>query len=318
MSTVVSLGSINADFVVRSGESPSGPGSLLATDFLRTSGGKAANVAVLARRLGAPAILLGCVGDDDLAQQALAGPLGAGVDVAGVRRRPGASGYSAVTVPPDGAKTIVLAPNANDGWADAAEEVGREIAAMSAGSVLVADLEVPVAVVRAALVAARRAGLTTVLDPAPPDRLSDDLLDLADHLTPDHAEAARITGADTGDARGAARAAGHLRQRGAATVHVKLADGGCVTAGDVLTLVRAPDVPVVDATGAGDAFAGALGWALGQGHPVARAAEYAVAASACAVGGYGSQESYPDLEELTAMVERVRSCSLPSDEGPVP
>jgi ribokinase len=120
---IVSIGSINADFVVRVDASPAGSGSQLARDLLRTSGGKAANVAVLAQRLGTPARLIGCVGDDDLAAQALAGPVAAGVDTTGVRRAPGPTGYSSVMVPPDGAKTIVLATNANDEWADAADEV---------------------------------------------------------------------------------------------------------------------------------------------------------------------------------------------------
>lgn len=303
---LLSLGSINADFAVRTEAPPSGPGALLATDLLRTSGGKAANVAVLAQRLGVPARLLGCVGDDDLAAQALAGPLAAGVDTSGVRRRPGPTAYSSVVVPPDGAKTIVLALNANDAWGDEADAVAAEVAAAPTGSVLVADLEVPVEVVRAALAVARDAGLSTVLDPAPAERADDDLLALADHLTPDHSEAETLTGIDTSSVDGACAAALALRRRGASTVHVKLADGGCATATpDGVLVVGAPSVEPVDATGAGDAFAGALGWALHQGHDLGDAVVLAVAASTVAVTGYGSQESYPSLDALRGMAARV-------------
>jgi ribokinase len=309
MTAVVSLGSVNADFLVRVPEPPAGSGALLGESLLRTSGGKAGNVAVLAARLGTPARLLGCVGDDDLAAQALRGPESARVNLRGVRRRRGLTGYSSILVPPGGAKTIVLVPNANDAWGDDGERVAAEVDAAPDGSVLVADLEVPVALVLAALQVARERGLTTVLDPAPPDRATDELLALADHLTPDHTEAQQLTGEDTAEAAGAARAAVELRKRGAAVVHVKLAGGGCVTAtADGLTLVEAPaDVPVVDATGAGDAFAGGLAVALVRGRSAVEAAEHAVAASTCAVGGYGSQESYPDAATLAAMLARVSS-----------
>ncbi|HEY9556919.1 MAG TPA: PfkB family carbohydrate kinase [Acidimicrobiales bacterium] len=308
---IISLGSINADFAVRAEEVPSGPGAILAHDLLRTSGGKAANVAVLARRLGAPASLLACVGDDDLADQALAGPRAEDVDLTGVRRRPGPTAYSSITVPRDGAKSIVLALNANDEWADDADAVRDDVRGAPAGSVVVVDLEVPELLARAALEAAREQNLTTVLDPAPPQRLDEELLALADHVIPDHQEAEQLTDVDTESIEGAERAAAQLRERGARTAHVKLADGGCVTASpEGVWIVEAPDdVEVVDATGAGDAFAGGLSWALLMGEPVERAAAIAVAAATCAVTAYGSQESYPSLAALRSMAERVVATS---------
>ena len=304
---ILSLGSINADFLVRADEPPSGPGSSLARDLLRTAGGKGANVAVLAARLGVPVRLLGCVGDDDLADQALAGPRAVGVDLSGVRRRQGPTGYASVVVPPDGAKTIVLFTGANDAWADDAAAVATDVRAAPDRSLLVVSLEVPGEVVAAALRAARERGFVTVLDPAPPDRLDASLFELADHLTPDHSEAEELTGIDTSDDEGASKAAQALRDRGAGTVHVKLAKGGCVVASeDGTTVVRAPDVDPVDATGAGDAFAGALGWALHEGRDAVDAARAAVAASTIAVTVFGSQESYPSPDDLAAMVERVQ------------
>lgn len=306
---ILSLGSINADFAVRADAAPEGPGAVLARDLLRTSGGKGANVAVLAARLGAPAALLGCVGDDDLAAQALRGPVAAGVDMSLLRRTTGPTAYSSIVVPPGGAKSIVLALNANDAWpeGDDGARVRDDVAGAPDGSVLVADLEVPVALVAAALRAARDRGFTTVLDPAPPERHDEALLALADHLTPDHSEAAELTGTDTSDPDGAAKAAGALRERGAGTVYVKLGEGGCVVAARAgVSLVEAPDVEPVDATGAGDAFTGALAWALHEGRSALDAAKVAVAASTCAVLAYGSQESYPTRRALAAMEERVR------------
>lgn len=308
---ILSLGSINADFQVRVRRPPGGSGTRLAHDLLRTSGGKGANVAVLAHRLGGDARLLGSVGDDDLAEQALAGPRREGIDVDAVHRVAGRTGVSSIAVAPDGEKSIVLALEANDAWAEHHDSVRRVVATAPAGSVLVVDLEVSLPCVEAAVQAARSVRFPVVLDPAPPERLPDGLMEHIDHVVPDHAEAAALTGIDTISTDGALRAAHELRRRGAGTAYVKLASGGCAVAGpDGATLVEAPDgVEVVDTTGAGDAFAGALAWALVEGLTATDAAVVAVAASACAVGRYGSQESYPTRSQLEAMRTRVTTAS---------
>jgi ribokinase len=147
----------------------------------------------------------------------------------------------------------------------------------------------------------------TVLDPAPPDAVTDDLIALVDHITPNHREAAELTGVETTDVDGALRAAVDLRDRGAGAAYVKLAKGGCALAWRAGTSVIEPPrgLHVVDATGAGDAFAGTLGWAVLGGHDPPGAATLAVAASACSVGVYGAQESYPTLEQLRDMAARV-------------
>jgi ribokinase len=315
MAVILSLGSINADFQVRVEEAPEGPSTVLANELLRTSGGKAANVAVLARRLGAEARLLGCVGDDDLAEQALAGPRREGVDLGLVRRGPGPTGLSQIAVTPDGEKLIILALNANDAWADDADRVAQAVAEAPAGSVLVADLEIPPVLVTAAVRAARQAGLLIVLDPAPADRVPEDLLPLVDHITPDHREAQTLTGIDASEPDGARRAAEQLRERGVGAAHVKMASGGCAVAfQDGTAMVAGPaDPTVVDATGGGDAYAGALAWALWSGRSPREAAPLAVAASACAIGAYGSQESYPSPVELAAMHVRVVQANQPRE-----
>ncbi len=174
--------------------------------------------------------LLGCVGEDDLADQALDGPRRAGVDLAGVRRAPGPSGLSTILVTPDGDKTIVLALIANEAWAQEGERVADEVSQAPPGSVLVVDLEVPASLVDRAVRTARGHGLVVVLDPAPAERLPDHLLRLVDHVTPDHGEAHGLTGIDAASPEGALRAAEALRQQGAGAAYVKLSTGGCAVA----------------------------------------------------------------------------------------
>lgn len=145
-----------------------------------------------------------------------------------------------------------------------------------------------------------------MVDPAPPERLAKDLFGEVDHLIPDHHEAAALTGIDTGSADGALRAAEALHERGVGFGYVKMAAGGCAVAGEHRAVVEAPGaLDVVDTTGAGDAFAGGLAWALLDGRPPLEAAGMAVAASSCAVEHYGSQESYPTLDQLVAMTDRL-------------
>ena len=218
---------------------------------------------------------------------------------------------ASIAVGPDADKSIVLALNANDACGDQTDALSREVAGASAGSVLVVDLEVSMTCVQAAVHAARCAGFPVVLDPAPPQRLPPRPLEAVDHVTPNHAEAQKLTGVSAGSPEGAADAAQALRQREAGTAYVKLASGGCAVASPAgIWMVEAPPgVDSVDSTGAGDAFAGALAWSLLAGRGAIEAAAVAVAASACAVERYGSQQSYPFRDELDSMRSRVRATS---------
>jgi ribokinase len=309
---LLAVGSINADFEVRVAEPLRLGSSYLGSDLLRASGGKGANVAVLATRLGAGVRLFGCVGDDDLARQALAGPRAAGVDLSAVRVAGGSTGFAAVLVGPDGNKIIVVAAGANNAFSDQ-DSAALVTAVHRAGepAVLVADLEVPPESVRPALVAARAAHVCTVLDPAPAGRLPKDMLSLVDHVTPNANEASEITGVEVRTADDGALAAQWLRHHGAGTAYIRMSDGRCVVASaDGTRTVRPPDgIRVVDTTGAGDAFTAALAVAVLPGLPPVEAAMHGVAAAACAVGGYGAQPSYPTRAELAAMIERVREAA---------
>jgi ribokinase len=306
---VFAAGTVNADFVLRIDAPLEQGASLIARRLLRTSGGRAANAAVMARRLGTPARLYGCVGTDALADQALAGPRAAGVDLTGVRPVATDTGIATILVAERGAKTMVFAAGANDAFADAdGDRLAGELRAAAGGSVLVVDTEVSPTAIELALEGARESGRPTILDPTRPDRATDRLLSLSDHVMPNADEAARLTGIDVESPADAERAARKLRERGARHVHVRFRGGGCLTLSpDGEAVLRPPPgVDPVDTTGAGDAFAGTLATAIVAGHPTVEAARLAVAAAACAVTGFGPQESYPDRAALEAMARAVQ------------
>ncbi len=303
---LLSLGSINADFQMQLDRPLGSAETLPAHRFTRLSGGKAANRAFLARRLGVPAWLLGRVGDDDLREQAL-GILGErGVDLAGVSTAPGcATAFSVIAVPHDGKKGILLAGNANDSWDDAAvQSAADRVAAAPAGSVLSVDYEVPAGVVRRAAEAARARGVALVVDPSWPDRVEREVLAGALAVAPNAEEAEALVGVKAADPASAAEAARRLAALGPRLAFVKLEDGGCVLAeaGGAVTHIPPVEVPVVDTTGAGDAFTGALAVALLERKPARDAALFAVAASHAAVSAWGSQPAYPDRARIEALL----------------
>ncbi|MBM9595731.1 PfkB family carbohydrate kinase [Roseitranquillus sediminis] len=307
---IFSLGSINADFHVRVDRRPEPGETLIGRDFRALGGGKAANVALLAMRLGHPAHLFGRVGNDALAEQALAPLRLAGVDLSGVSPVDGcATAVSMISVPPDGDKGIVLAPNANDRWdEDGIAALEANIAGAPEGAVLVLDCEVPAEVAARAAAAAGRRRLTRVLDPSPAERVDDALLAEADFVLPNSAEAEALTGIAIDDAASGARAARRLIDRGAGAACVKLPGGGSVLAErGRLSLVRAPQVDVTDTTGAGDAFAGAFAVALAEGRDPVEAVRFATAAASHVVTGYGSQPAYPDREDVERLLAGVQA-----------
>lgn len=319
--TVLSLGSVNADFQMRIDRRPDVSETLIGTGFCRLGGGKGANAAFIARRLGCAARLFGRVGADDLAEQALEPLRAAGVDLGGVSAvAGGTTGVSVITVPPDGKKGIVLAPNANRDWDDAAcAALTRAIGAAPDGAVLILDCEVPVALAEAAAEAAGARGLRRILDPSPADAVSDALLCAVDIVLPNPGEARTLTGCTVADAAGACRAAEELSRKGPATVCAKLPDGGCVLwQGGRAQHVAGPQVDPVDTTGAGDAFAGALAAALAQGRDMAEAVRWAVAAADIAVTAFGSQPAYPDRAALDRRLALVRCTELGPGGGAAP
>ena len=306
--TIISLGSINADFQVRAERWAEAGHDLLTTDFMRFGGGKAANVAYAAHRLGSPVMLIGHVGDDDLAEQALSPLRRLQLNlqfVSSVRGTP--TGFVTVVVTPDGTKTMIAAHNANDVWTDEeAANAATTVAQASDGSILVIDCAVSIDPVERAARAAVGREFPVILDPSPAERMSDRLFPLSDFLTPNPVEAKRLTGIAVHSFDDALRAGRALLSRGTKVALMKMPQGGCVIVTGVSAFVIRPTaVKVADTTGAGDLFAGALAVALLEGRSLVDAARFAVAAAHVSVTRYGAQASYPDRAEIDEMLARL-------------
>jgi ribokinase len=209
---------------------------------------------------------------------------------------------------------MVSARNANEAWAaDDLCDVQSAVENAPPGSLLVADLGIPPFVVQRAAESAHARGMSVVLDPAPPEHMEERLYPLADILTPNALEAQRLSGRAVASAEDAGAAAAVLRERGTSAVVIKLQNGGCVVAtAQGWRHFTAVPVPVVDTTGAGDAFAGALAVALLEGRTLDQAALMGTAAAAIAVGGYGAQPSYPDRSRLDGMFQLLQEANARS------
>ncbi|WP_225031007.1 ribokinase [Paraburkholderia sp. XV] len=306
-STIISIGSINADFQMRTSDNEHSETSR-AERFCRLSAGKAANRAYLARRLKHDARLIGMVGDDDLAEQALGSLREHGVDLSAVMRAPGCpTAVSIIMVPSGGKKRIVLAPNANECWRP--EQIGAAIRALEAAppdSLLTMDCEIAAHVSAALLDAAVKRRLRIVLDTAPPEYSGkDEIRRLWPHIvacSPNEEEAAALTGMRVGGRHDAMRAARKLHESGFELACVKLGDGGCAAfSNEGPRIVKVPAIKPEDTTGAGDAFTGALAVALGENLRFDDALRFATASANVAVTRWGSQESYGTREEIDSL-----------------
>ena len=281
------VGSLNVDLVVTAARLPRPGETVIGGTFERHGGGKGANQAVAAARAGARVRMVGAVGEDDLGEEALGLLEAEGIDVTGIARLAQAdTGVALIVVDEHGENQIAVASGANAELS--ADAVERGLGALAGGVVLL-GLEVPDAAVLAGARCARAAGLPILLDPAPARELADALLDLGPLLTPNAAEACVLSGVQ--DPQAAARA---LAKRTGAPVVVTLgADGALLADGGGLERVAPLPVRAADATGAGDAFSGALACELAAGAALRDAVRFAVAAAGLSTEGRGARDGIP-------------------------
>ncbi|MEU2423217.1 ribokinase [Streptomyces sp. NPDC007851] len=292
------VGSANADLVIEVERRPAAGETVLGGDLATHPGGKGANQAVAAARLGARTALLARVGDDAHGRLLLDAQRAAGADTAGVLVGGAPTGVALITVDPSGDNSIVVSPGANGRLAPA--DVRAATGLLRRSRVVSAQLEIPLETV-VEVVRNLAPGSRFVLNPSPPLPLPAEVLAACDPLIVNEHEAKVILGEAVADGEPADWAR-LLLAKGPRSVVVTLgADGALVADGEQVTAVPSVRVAAVDTTGAGDAFTAALAVRLGAGASLPEAAAYAARVGAAAVTRRGAQESYPTAAEVEAL-----------------
>lgn len=294
MARVVVVGSINMDVVARAPRHPTVGETVLGTTLALVPGGKGANQAVAASRLGAPTELVGRLGTDAFGDILLDFLAAEKMGLEGVRRVNGvATGTALIVVGDGGDNTIVVVPGANHGLTTA----DVEDMPVEPGDVVVVQYELPLEVVHAVLTRARRNGARTVLNPAPAQPSRPELLALADFVVLNEGELALLCGADE-----VIPGLRSLRRRPQQVLVATLgAHGAIALVGDHVVAVPGLDVPAVDTTGAGDCFVGALAASLCSWADVEEAVHFANLAASLAVQRAGAGTGMPYLADVEAL-----------------
>jgi ribokinase len=300
---LVVIGSANRDLVVTTDRIPSAGETVIGGAFVTAAGGKGANQAVAASRLGAEVWFVGCVGQDAFGEVLATEMEDAGVNTELLRRDPAEpTGVALIGVDRRGENAIIVAPGANHRVGRTDIEAARP--AIAAADAVVVQLEIPLETVATAVQIARAAGVRVILNPAPvreEGAVPPSLLSRVDVLTPNEHEAASLLGRATTAGIDWAEASAALREMGVGTVIVTLGEAGCMLADDAgVRAIPAPRVAAIDTTAAGDCFTGALAVALAEGQPTDAAARVASRAAALSVTRLGAQPSLPTRAEVDA------------------
>ena len=299
---IVVVGSSNMDLVVKSKRIPAAGETILGGDFIMAPGGKGANQAVAAAKLGANVCFIAKLGEDVFGEQSLKNFKKERVNTDYVQKTHEApSGVALIMVDDKGENSIVVAPGANLKLSPA--DVRAAETEIAAAGAVVAQLEVPLDTIQCAAELANSSNVPFVLDPAPARELPPELLEMVDVLTPNETEAQILTGIEVTDEDSARAASKNLLERGVKAVIVTLASKGFLLVdSDQVVYVPAHKVQAVDSTAAGDAFTGSLAVGIAEGKPLLDAASFANYVAALAVTKMGAQSSMPTLQEVQSFV----------------
>ena len=304
MPHIVVVGSLNMDLVVETPTIPLAGETVLGKNFATFPGGKGANQAVAAARLGAQVSLIGRVGKDAFGDQLLASARADGINVTHVGRDDtAATGVAMIVVDENGQNSIAVASGAN--FCLTADHVRVAWAALKKVDLLVMPLETPPDTIATAVALAQESGATVVLNPAPARQVSAQILANVDVLVPNEPETAQLTGMPVSTPDESQEAARQLLALGVGSVVLTLGSrGALVLDGETndFTMVPAREVKVVDTTAAGDSFVGGLAVALGEGKSLVEAAQFANAVGALAVTRQGAQPGMPARNEVETLL----------------
>ena len=286
------LGSINMDLAVAASELPRLGETVIGQSFHLYPGGKGANQAVCAARLGASVCFLGMVGEDSYGNFMLREMAGSGVDVSRIERCELSTGIAAISVDARGQNSIIVVPGAN--FALDCAYIDRHLSAIDQCDFMLAQHETPIAITEYAFQMAKLRNKTTILNPAPAEPVSENMMALTDILVPNEHELSRLTGLPCGSADEIAAAAQALCARGIATVIVTMgAEGVLLVDKEGLQVFPAFSVTAVDTTAAGDSFLGGFAAAYAKERDLGKAIAYGQLVASYSIQHKGAQSSMP-------------------------
>jgi len=301
---IVVVGGINMDYLVRGQKLPKPGETVMGETFQEAPGGKGANQAVAAARLGARVVLLARVGADERGSAIIKRLKDEGVETKYiVKDEEQPTGVALVLVGENGEKEILTAPGVNRQFS--VKDVQNAATVIQSAQILLSQLEVPLEAVMLAAKLAHQAGAKVVLDPAPPIALPDELLHMVSLIKPNAREAEALTGVQVRDRDSARNAAKHLLKGGVGAVAVQAGNGGnlIVTSEEEYWFPKIP-IESIDATGAGDAFAAALTVSLLEERSWQEAGAWASAAAALKTTKLGAQAGLPTRDQVLALLTK--------------
>ena len=298
MTPIYVIGSSNTDMVVKSDKIPSPGETILGGTFFMNAGGKGANQAVAAARLGGRVTFIANVGNDLFGQQAVAHFRNEGINTQFVTTDPQLpSGVALINVDKHGENSITVAPGSNSNLTFDLVVKGLNDATLS--SIILIQLEIPLPTVAQAIQHSIRHGHRVILNPAPAQKIKKELLKDLFLITPNESEAQQLTGIKVTSQRTVVQSAEKLIRMGASNVIITLgAKGAYIHTPEIKQLIPAPKVKALDTTGAGDCFNGALAAGLSKGLSMIKAVTFAVKAASISVTRKGAQASMPFGSEV--------------------
>ena len=302
MKQILVIGSLNMDLVVKVEKLPKLGETILGETLYENPGGKGANQAVAAAKLGGNVSMIGKLGNDNYGEQLLLNLKNNNIKTEGIIRCSDITGTAVIEVDNDGNNSIVVIPGSNSKLSK--EDLDSAAELLDKADIVILQQEIPMDTVEYALEQAAKRGKTTILNPAPAVEISDKILDATDFLILNETELEIVSGKESIPETEYIDAIKELRNKGAKNIILTLGEkGGMYTEGEETREYKALKVKAVDTTAAGDSFIGAFALKLAQDASVSDALEFAVGVSALTVTRSGAQQSLPTQEELKLFLE---------------
>lgn len=297
-STILVVGSSNTDMIIKTIEFPKSGETVMGGKFMMNPGGKGANQAMAAKRLGGKVTYVGKIGDDIFGQQSINLMKTEGINLNYLKidtKNP--SGVALITINSKGENTIVVAPGSNKELT--CDDIDQTIFDLGDISIILMQLEIPLDIVVYIVSIAKKKGIKVILNPAPAIELPSNLFKGLHIITPNETEAEKLTGIQILNEKSARKAAMVLKEKGVEIVVITLgAAGAYLLSEDYAGIIDSPIVEVVDTTAAGDTFNGALAVAISEGKEIRKAVEFACQAASMSVTKIGAQSSIPLRKEF--------------------